>query len=131
MFSERKPGGNLTQDGISTECFPVLGPGAPIVKGGTVAQHPDVCAQSLHHVRFYDPMDCSLPGSGVRGISQARILKWIAFPTPRNLPDPGIKPTSCVSCIGRQVLYHYCHLGSPKHPGVFSQTSKTEFLSPY
>ena len=34
-------------------------------------------------------------------------------------PPPGIFPTkdqthlSCVSCIGRQVLYHYCHLGSP------------------
>ena len=24
-------------------------------------------------------MDCSLPGSSVRGISQARILKWVAI----------------------------------------------------
>ena len=24
--------------------------------------------------------------------SQARILEWFAFPTPRDLPDPGIKP---------------------------------------
>ena len=26
-----------------------------------------------------DPMDCSLPGSSVRGIFQARILKWVAI----------------------------------------------------
>ena len=26
-----------------------------------------------------DPMDCSPPGSSVRGISQARILEWVAI----------------------------------------------------
>ena len=26
-----------------------------------------------------DPMDCSLPGSSVRGIFQARVLEWGAF----------------------------------------------------
>ena len=26
-----------------------------------------------------DPMDCSLPGSLVHGISQARILEWVAI----------------------------------------------------
>ena len=30
-----------------------------------------------------DPMDCSLPGSSVRGILQARILKWVAMPSSR------------------------------------------------
>ena len=42
----------------------------------------------------YDPMDCSLPGSSVHGISQARILKWVPFPSPWDLPNPGIKPGS-------------------------------------
>ena len=28
---------------------------------------------------LHDPMDCSPPGSSVRGISQARILKWVAI----------------------------------------------------
>ena len=27
-----------------------------------------------------DPMDCSLPGSSIYGIFQARILKWVAIP---------------------------------------------------
>ena len=26
-----------------------------------------------------DPMDCSLPGSSVHGILQARILEWVAI----------------------------------------------------
>ena len=28
-----------------------------------------------------DPMNCSLPGSSVYGILQARILEWVAMPT--------------------------------------------------
>ena len=43
---------------------------------------------------FCDPMDCSLPGSSVHGILQARILEWLPFPSPGDLPDPGIEPGS-------------------------------------
>ena len=42
-----------------------------------------------------DPIDCSppsLPGSSIHGIFQARILKWLPFPSPVDLPNPGIKP---------------------------------------
>ena len=39
-------------------------------------------------------VDCSLPGSSARGILQARILEWVAMPFSRDLPNPGIKPTS-------------------------------------
>ena len=35
-------------------------------------------------------MDCSPAGSS--GIFQAKILEWVTFPSPGNLPDPGIKP---------------------------------------
>ena len=41
-----------------------------------------------------DPMDCSLPGSSVHGIFQARILEWLPFPSPEDLPDPGNEPRS-------------------------------------
>ena len=37
----------------------------------------DVCAQSC--ATFCDPMDCSLPGSSVHEIFQARILEWVAI----------------------------------------------------
>ena len=32
-----------------------------------------------------DPMDCSLPGSAVHGISQARVLEWVAIGVLREL----------------------------------------------
>ena len=41
-----------------------------------------------------DPMDCSPPGSSVHGILQARMLEWVAVPSPGDLPDPGIKSRS-------------------------------------
>ena len=38
-------------------------------------------AQSLSRVALSDPMDCSLGGSSIHGIFQARVLEWgvIAF----------------------------------------------------
>ena len=40
-----------------------------------------------------DLMDCT--GSSVHGILQARILEWVAIPfTPRDRPDPEVKPES-------------------------------------
>ena len=54
-----------------------------------------VVAQSPSPVRlFCDPLDCSPPGSSVHGISQARKLEWVAFPSPEDLPNLGIEPAS-------------------------------------
>ena len=39
-------------------------------------------------------MDCSPPGSSVHGVPQARVLEWVAFPSPGDLPDPGIEARS-------------------------------------
>ena len=36
-----------------------------------------------------DPIDYT-----VHGIFQARILEWVAFPSPGDLPNPGIEPRS-------------------------------------
>ena len=59
------------------------------------------------------PIDCSPPGSSVRGILLARILQWVALPSSRrpSLPRDGTL-TSYVSCIGRLVLCQEHHLGS-------------------
>ena len=56
-------------------------------------------------------MDCSLPGSSVMGFFRQY---WNGSPCPPlgDLPDQEIEPVSCISCISRQVLYHYHHLGS-------------------
>ena len=38
-----------------------------------------VKAKLLSRVRLCDPMDCSLPGSSLHGILQARVLEWGAI----------------------------------------------------
>ena len=50
----------------------------------------------LSHFRLCNCVDCSLPGSSVHGISQARVLEWVATSSSRDLPHPGIEPTSSV-----------------------------------
>ena len=66
-----------------------------------------MCAKSLQScATICDTVGCSLPGSSVHGILQARLLEQIAMPSSRDLPDPGTEPESHASCIGRWVLYH-------------------------
>ena len=75
-----------------------------------------VCAKLLQLcLTLCDPEDCSLPGSSVRGILQARILDWVAISSSRGSFQ--LKDQTCVfyvSCINRHVLYQKHHLGSPK-----------------
>ena len=49
-------------------------------------------AQSCPTLR--GPKDCSLSDSSIHGIFQARILEWLPFPLPGDLPDPGIEPAA-------------------------------------
>ena len=59
-----------------------------------------------------DPMDYSLPGPSVHRILQARILKWADRPSSRKSSQQRDQPRiSYISCVGRQMLYHKCHLG--------------------
>ena len=41
-----------------------------------------------------DPADCSPPGSSVHGILQTEIWSGKPFPSPGDLPNPGIEPQS-------------------------------------
>ena len=40
------------------------------------------------HPTLCDPMDCSLPGSSLHGILQARVLEWVAISFPRGSSWP-------------------------------------------
>ena len=48
----------------------------------------EVKVKSLSRVRLCDPMDCSLPGSSVHGVLQARILEWVAISLSRGSSRP-------------------------------------------
>ena len=58
-----------------------------------------------HVLLFCDPMDCSPPGSSVRGISQARIPDWVAISSSRGFSwSKDRTHVFCLSCIGRRIL---------------------------
>ena len=59
-------------------------------------------------------MDHSQSGSSVHAVLQTRILEGVATPSSRGSSQyRDSTHLSCVSCIGRQVLYHWRRLGSP------------------
>ena len=61
-----------------------------------------------------DPMDCSPPGSSDHGTFQARVLTWVDISSSRGSSWPrDWTHVSCISCIGRWIVYQLHHLGSP------------------
>ena len=90
--------------------------------GGGVVRFPEseslLCSTQSCPI-LCDLMDFSLSGSSAHGISQARILEWVATSSSRgsSLPRDQIH----VSCIGRQIpsllmcvyiyiVYHICYI---------------------
>jgi len=64
-----------------------------------------VCAQLC--LTFCDPMNCSPPVSSVHGLFQARILERVAISyLSGSSQSRDWSCVSCVSCTGRQILYH-------------------------
>ena len=78
--------------------------------------------QRMRWVGGIQPMDMSLSNfrelvmdregwrAAVHGVTESWtwLSDWteLLFPTPGDLPDPGIEATSCVYCIGWWILYH-------------------------
>ena len=67
-----------------------------------------VCAKLLQScLTLCDPMDCSLPGSSVHEVLQARILEWVAISYSRGSSWSRQQThISCISCNGQRFLYH-------------------------
>ena len=55
-----------------------------------------VCSIAQSRLTLSDAMDCNPVGSSVHEISQARIVEWLANPTPGDPSDPGSEPRSPV-----------------------------------
>ena len=56
-----------------------------------------VCAQWTSASDSCDPMNCSPPDFSVHGISQARILEWVAISSSRGSSHPEIEPVNLTS----------------------------------
>ena len=80
---------------INKKKYIFLKKGFLVTNESEVAQSPTLC----------DPMDCSLPGSSVHGIFQARVLEWVAISFSRGSWNP------CLPHCG-QTLYCLSHRGS-------------------
>ena len=95
-----------------------------------------------------DPTDCSPPGSSVHGVLQARRLEWVAMPSSRGLPNPGIEhrspalqadsllaepPRKHYRCGGKSSLAHNrwvaVSVSSSFHPGEKMTLSISVLLS--
>ena len=72
------------------------------------SSHPSICllvywnecmhAKSLHScLTLHNSVDCSLSGSSVHGIFQARIPEWLPCPPSGDPPNPGIEPRSLMA----------------------------------
>ena len=66
------------------------------------------CSATKLCLTHCDPKNCGMPGSSVCGISQARVLEWVAISFSRRSSQPSdLICISCVSCIGWWILYHW------------------------
>ena len=76
------------------------------------------CFKKLYSISFSNsaqscpalcnPMGSSLPDSSVHGIFQAKILEGVAISYSKGSSQPRDRThVSCVSCIGRQIPYHW------------------------
>ena len=72
-----------------------------------------------------NPMDCSLPGSSVHGISQARILEWVAMLSSRRSSWAKDRTCVCLLC-----LFHLqvdsLPLALPGKPSTFLKCHRKE-----
>ena len=56
---------------------------------------------------YWSGLPCPPPGDGILQARILRILEWVTMPSWRGSSRPRDRTlTSCVSCIGKQVLYH-------------------------
>ena len=73
------------------------------------------------YLALYDPMDCSLPGSSVPGILQARILEWVANPFSRGSSWP--KDWTLISCFACRFFPIWATREAPQEYGSSSRNN--------
>ena len=80
-----------------------------------------LCVCMLNHVwLFFTPWTVAHQAPLSMGFPRQEYWSWLPFPPPGDLLDSGIKPVSCVSCIGGWLLYHCATCGKPKDKAQLS-----------
>ena len=103
------------EPGLSLELWPRFNPGAERVLSGAGRESVNaLVAQS--RLTLCDPMECSLPGSSVHGIFQAKVLERVAISFSRGSSqsrDRTLVSRIASRCFSKQTLYHLGLQGSP------------------
>ena len=73
-----------------------------------------VCTRASSRVWLCDARNCSPLGSSVCGIFQVRILECVVISYSKGSSQP--RNRTHVSCIGRQILYHWATWEAPQPP---------------
>ena len=97
----------VSEDGWTWEQRgPALGVGLGVY-GATCwgVKHRLLCPFAQSCLPLCNHVDCSLPGSSIHGILQARILEGVVISFSRGSSQP--KDQTQDSCIGRLILYHW------------------------
>ena len=105
QVQEWRAGALSSQDFFPTEqWYSKVYPQTSMLEMQILAPHPRTVRVWLptHVGLFVTPMDCSCPGSSVHGISQARILEWVAISHSRE--SSRLRDWNCISCIGRRTF---------------------------
>ena len=64
-----------------------------------------MCMHAQFCLTHCNPMDCSMPGSSVHGILQARIPVWVAISSSRRSSQPhGLNPSSASPVLASRLF---------------------------
>ena len=83
---------------------------------------------------IWDPMDCSLPGSSVHGISRQEYWSGLLCPPPGDLPNPGNKlrfPALQEDSVLSEPSGHLGHISNSRNPLVFLHWLPREIISSF
>ena len=84
-------------------------------------------AQLLSHAQLFATL-WNPPGPSVDGVFHARILKWVAISSSRGSSWPRDQThISCISCMAREILYHWATREAPILP--YYPVNGSEYLS--
>ena len=84
--------------------FRGLSPVYQLVTSGRINQEWQECSVAQSCLTLCYPLDSSPPGFSIHEVLQARILERVAISFSKGSSQ--LRGQTCVSCIGRQVLYH-------------------------